>query len=347
MTGHRILPKTAIRTGRTALLVVAFAGVIATGSCDAQPAGATPKAVFIIADGIPADVLEGTATPALDEISAEGGYTRASVGGIVGTPSESPTISAVGYNSLLTGTWANKHNVWSNSIEDPDYGYWDVFRIVKAHDSTLRTAIFSTWADNRIKLLGDGLAAAGGSKLDYHFDGFELDTRRFPHDESGEYLKDIDALVAGEAARYIREEGPDLSWIYLEHTDSVGHLFGDGAEIAAAVGNMDTQIGVIWDAIKQRRQSHREDWLLLVTTDHGRDAATGKEHGGQSERERTSWIVTNSRRLNKRFDKLPAIVDIMPSIAAHLGLDIPEPVRRQLDGHSFIDERPGGEPGAM
>jgi predicted AlkP superfamily pyrophosphatase or phosphodiesterase len=323
-------PSSVVRKGL--LLALLFAG-----QAGAEAPGGTPKAVFIIADGIPADLLERTATPELDEISAEGGYTRAFVGGIVGTASESPTISAVGYNSLLTGTWANKHNVWSNSIENPNYGYWDIFRVAKAHDSTLETAIFSTWLDNRTKLLGDGLAAAGGSKLDYHFDGFELDTESFPHDENGDYLKDIDALVAGEAARYILEEGPDLSWIYLEHTDSVGHRFGDGAEMAAAVRNMDTRIGVVWDAIKQRRKRHDEDWLLLVTTDHGRDAATGKEHGGQSERERTIWIVTNSNRLNDRFDKKPAIVDIMPSIATHLGLGMPESVQRQLDGRSFID----------
>lgn len=303
--------------------------------------------MFIIVDGIPADVLERTATPELDETSAEGGYTRAFVGGIVGTPSESPTISAVGYNSLLTGTWANKHNVWSNSIEHPDYGYWDIFRIAKAHDPTLETAIFSTWTDNRTRLLGDGLAAAGGSKLDYHFDGFELDTARFPHDDNGDYLEDIDDLVAGEAARYIREAGPDLSWIYLEHTDSVGHLFGDGEEMAAAVRDMDRRIGAVWAAIKQRRERHDEDWLILVTTDHGRDAATGKEHGGQSERERTTWIATNGKRLNDRFDNNPAIVDIMPSIAMHLGLGMPESVRRQLDGRSFIDERPGEAPGDM
>lgn len=339
--------KTAKRIGPAALLVATFAGVTAGGACDAQAQGNTPKAVFIIADGIPADLLERTATPALDEISAEGGYTRAFVGGIVGTASESPTISAVGYNSLLTGTWANKHNVWGNSIDDPDYGYWDIFRIAKAHDSTLETAIFSTWVDNRTKLLGDGLPEAGGSKLDYHFDGFELDTGRFPHDENGEYIRDIDALVAGEAARYIREEGPDLSWIYLEHTDSVGHLFGDSTEMAAAVRNMDARIGVVWSAIEQRRSRYDEDWLLLVTTDHGRDAATGKDHGGQSERERTTWIVTNSKRLNDRFDDMPAVVDIMPSIATHLELEMPGPVRRQLDGRSFIDERPGEDPGAM
>jgi predicted AlkP superfamily pyrophosphatase or phosphodiesterase len=297
----------------------------------------TPKVVFIIVDGIPADVIERTPTPVLDEIAAEGAYTRAYVGGTVGQASESPTISAVGYNSLLTGTWADKHNVWDNSVENPDYHYWDIFRIAKAYNPRLQTAIFSTWQDNRTRLLGDGIRAAGGHKLDFYYDGFELDTDRFPHDEAGDYIGHIDTIVADEAARYIREVGPDLSWIYLENTDHVAHRFGDGPEFASAVRTADEQVGLVWHAIQERRAKYQEDWLILVTTDHGRDLETGKDHGGQSARERTTWIATNSQRLNDRFRQSPAIVDILPSIATHLGLRIRRSVLKRLDGKSFIN----------
>ena len=323
---------------RPALLVVVFiltAGIL--NGCSGIDTLPTPKAVFIIVDGIPANVIESVATPNLDKISGDSGYTRAYVGGAVGGASESPTISAVGYNSLLTGTWANKHNVWDNDVSDPNYDYWDIFRIAKSHDPSLQTAIFSTWTDNRTKLVGDGLPSAGGNKLDYHFDGFELDTKRFPHDENGNYIRNIDAIVAEEAARYIEESGPDLSWIYLENTDHIGHRYGDSPEQIEAVKLMDEQLGAIWASVTSRQEKHDEDWLMVVTTDHGRDEETGKGHGGQSDRERTTWIVTNGERLNENFDDMPAIVDILPSVATHLGLRIPEPVRDQLDGHSFID----------
>ena len=92
---------------------------------------AQKKAVFIILDGIPADVIESVETPTLDAIASKGGYSRAYTGGLEGGYSETPTISAVGYNSLLTGTWANKHNVWGNSIKDPNYNYWNIFRIMR------------------------------------------------------------------------------------------------------------------------------------------------------------------------------------------------------------------------
>jgi len=48
-------------------------------------------------------------------------------------------------------------------------------------------------------------------------------------------------------------------------------------------------------------------------------------------------IATNSNKLNARFEETPAIVDILPSLATHLYLEIPGNIRDQLDGRSFID----------
>ena len=305
---------------------------------------ATPKAVFVLVDGIPADLVESVSTPFFDEIAKDGGYARAYVGGQAGGASESPTVSAVGYNSLLTGTWANKHRVYSNQIRSPDYRYWDIFRLVKQHNPVLNTALFSTWEDNRTKLLGHGRPEAGGDKLDYYFDGFENDEQRFPHDEVREYIKQIDDLVSREAARYLAQHGPDLSWVYLEFSDDIGHLYGDGDEMAAAITLMDANVGRIWRSVQARQQAEDEDWLVLITTDHGRDALTGKSHGGQTDRERTIWIATNSTALNERFSNLPGIVDILPSILTHLEIAVPQAVSEQFDGKSFIDARRPREP---
>ncbi len=325
-----------------ALLATLFSGACATGP---EP---QPKTLFIIIDGVSTDSLEAIATPNIDAIAAAGGYTHSWVGGILGTESETATISAPGYNHLVTGTWANKHNVYSNDIRNPDYSYWDIFRIARHHDENLKTGIFSTWLDNRTKLLGDGLDDAGGYKLDIYIDGLEHDEERFPPRMPDRYLA-IDNQIAAEAARHVREYAPDLSWVYLQHTDNVGHEHGDSAEFDTAVVHADRQIGLIWDAILERQAEHNEDWLIIVTTDHGRSSATvnsrgrpvkpGQHHGGQSKRERTTWIVTNSRRLMPRFADNPPIVDILPSITDHMGIDIPTHIREQLDGQSFIEAR--------
>src|SRR6185295_4846672 len=107
------------------------------------------KAVFIIVDGIPADLIEKLPTPNLHDIARRGALLKAHVGGEKGGYSQTPTISAVGYNSLLTSTWVNKHNVWDNDIKDPNYHYPTIFRLLKKADSTKKIAVFSTWLDNR------------------------------------------------------------------------------------------------------------------------------------------------------------------------------------------------------
>ncbi|WPP50176.1 alkaline phosphatase family protein [Catalinimonas niigatensis] len=297
------------------------------------------KALFIIVDGISADVIEKTNTPNLDEIAQKGGYTHAYVGGEKGSYSETPTISAVGYNSLLTGTWLNKHNVWGNDIKAPNYQYWTLFRFLEEQYPEKETAVFSTWLDNRTKLIGEGLSETATLKLDYHFDGFEQDTVQFPHDKDRKFIRLIDEHVTNEAARYVRANGPDLSWVYLEYTDDMGHMFGDSQQMYEAVEIADDQVGRIWDAIQYREVNHNEDWLIIVTTDHGRDAETGKHHGGQSERERSTWIVTNAKNLNAYFEnEVPGLVSIFPTIARHLELDIPREQAMEIDGVPIIGE---------
>jgi arylsulfatase A-like enzyme len=102
------------------------------------------------------------------------------------------------------------------------------------------------------------------------------------------------------------------------------------------VRQADAQVGRIWDAVKQR-QALGEDWMIVVTTDHGRDPVTGKGHGGQSVRERTTWIATNQPRLDARFTRgTPAIVDIAPSILQHLRIAVPAAVAKEMDGVSFL-----------
>ncbi|HAJ81357.1 MAG: nucleotide pyrophosphatase [Zunongwangia sp.] len=294
------------------------------------------KLVFIIVDGIAADMIPKTSTPNLDAISLKGDFSEAYVGGGKGTYSETPTISAVGYNSLLTGVWVNKHNVYGNEIKQPNYNYPSIFRLFTNDFPEKQTAIFSTWEDNRTKLLGENLVGTNFLKIDYAFDGFEKDTLNFPHDPYREYIKNIDKKVAYQAAEYIQNEAPDLTWVYLEFSDDMGHGYGDSPQLYNAITFEDELIGKIYEAIKYRESNFNEDWLFIVTTDHGRTAKDGKHHGGQSDRERSTWIAMNKKGNSYFKEQIPGIVDILPTMISFLELYPETSVKEELDGVSLL-----------
>ncbi|MDR3715338.1 MAG: alkaline phosphatase family protein [Puia sp.] len=322
-----------------------FLCLLITGYSHLEAQHRAKKVIFIIADGIPADMIEKAKPPVINAIAKTGGYKRAHVGGERGGYSQTPTISAVGYNSLLTGVWANKHNVWGNDIKDPDYNYPSLFRLLKEAYPDKKTAIFSTWQDNRTRLVGDSLPQTGNFAIDYHADGFELDTLGYPHDPKSGYIHAIDEKVTGLAADCIRNQAPDLTWLYLEYTDDMGHRYGDGPQMNEAIGYMDRQVGKIWNEIQYRQQHFAEDWLIVITTDHGRDSVTGRNHGGQSDRERTTWIVTNAHGLNSYWkDSEPAIVDILPTITRFMDIPLPRENLMELDGVALIGKVSVTEP---
>ncbi|MGL4851915.1 MAG: alkaline phosphatase family protein [Phocaeicola sp.] len=303
-----------------------------------QLASKTKKVIYVVVDGIPADYIERVKPKTIFEIAQQGGYARAYTGGEVGGYSQTATISAIGYMNILTGTWFNKHNVHGNSNLKPNYNYWSMFRIAKEQQETYKTALFSSWVDNRTVLIGEGKAETNHLKIDYIFDDYEQDTLRFPKNKGGKHLEifDIDSVVCKEAAQTVRNEAPDLSWVYLWYTDSGFHLYGDGAFMDEYVHKTDDLIRPIWEAVQYREKNFDEEWMMIVTTDHGREE-TGHSHGGQAERERSCWVSTNHKDINSRFHANDiSLVDINPSICRFMGFELPQAVSFEQDGIPFI-----------
>lgn len=297
------------------------------------------KVVYIIMDGIPASCIERLHPQTIFSIAAKGAYSRGYTGGTVGMYSQTPTISAVGYNDILTGTWSNKHHVFNNSDQKPNYNYWSLFRIAKAQTRNVKTALFSSWTDNRTMLIGAGKKETDSLKIDYVYDGYELDKVHYPDKKNQRQIFEIDSVVTCKAADCIRKDAPDFSWTYLWYTDDAFHMFGNGKYSDEYVLKTDALIANIWNAVQYREKNFGEQWMIIVTTDHGR-TENGHGHGGQSATERCIWMSTNIKNVNGEFGSpLLSHVDILPTICRYMNFKVPEELARELDGISFIGRR--------
>ena len=314
--------------------------LLLTAGCTQKPdsdEGKVRKAVYVIIDGVTAEMVERLELPAIEEIASEGTYGRCFTGGTVGRYDQTPTISAIGYTNILTATWANKHNVWGNDNLSPNYNYWTIFRIAKEQDREVTTGLFSSWQDNRTVLLGEGKPETGNLVIDYVCDGYELDHEAFPNKEYDLRIFDIDEHVSKKAAECIRENAPDLSWVYLWYTDDAGHIFGNGETMDDFIRLADRQVARIWEAVKYREANFNEEWMVIITTDHGREY-NGFHHGGQSYSERSCWISTNVKANERLTGGTGAIIDINPSICRFMDFKVPQDVLWEQDGVSFYGD---------
>ena len=126
----------------------------------------TQKAVYIVIDGVPADQIERLHTPAVFDIASRGAYARAYTGGEIGTYSQTPIISAIGYTNLLTATWLNKHNVGGNDNLQPNYNYWTIFRIAKEQSRRVLNRLEWSGLEKRTVLVGVGKEGSGGGEVE-------------------------------------------------------------------------------------------------------------------------------------------------------------------------------------
>ena len=295
------------------------------------------KAVYVIIDGVTAEMIERLQPPAIEEIASEGTFGKCFTGGTVGRYDQTPTISAIGYTNILTATWANKHNVWGNDNLSPNYNYWTIFRIAKEQDREVTTGLFSSWQDNRTVLLGEGKPETGNLEIDYVCDGYDLDYEAFPNKEHDLRIFDIDEHVSKKAAECIRENAPDLSWVYLWYTDDAGHIFGAGETMDEFILLADKQVARIWEAVKYREANFNEEWMVVITTDHGREY-NGFHHGNQSYSERSCWVSTNVKANERLTGGSGAIIDINPSICRFMDFKVPQDVLWEQDGVSFYGD---------
>lgn len=278
--------------------------------CDQRQPPIQPKVLIIGMDGVQLERYEALEHSNLQRLS----YGKAYAGGITDRASEQGTVSGPGWMSLLTGVWANKHGVISNDESlriDPRYP--SVFkRLRQALPDAYISSVVNWSPINTAYLLVD----AQGNNVR----------------ESGL----TDEQVTARTLDILDRTPADLTFIQLDEPDQAGHANGFGSAYDFALREADGRLGRLLDKVEERTHEHpEEDWLVILSTDHGRDK-DGRGHGGASEQEKTIFIASN-KPLNEELTQpsipednpgpnqlysFAAQVSVAPTVLRHMGLDL-------------------------
>lgn len=291
---------------------------LAMGLCGSSLA-LDKKVLFVGVDGMQFEHIARLSTPGFDRLN----ITKAWAGGVDGRFSEQNTSSGPGWSTLLTGVWRNKHGIYNNDVGPADSDWPSLFRRVYQAYPDANMYSFSTWGP-----INSRFFPADMELLRAHSEGGS--------DESNA-LKAMEVLQSGD---------PDFIFVHLDEPDGAGHSKGWGSEYDKSITDSDDRIGRMLDLV-EAREAQGEDWLVIVSTDHGRVASSGKGHGGQSDSEKTIFIASNQNlnssyknvvsAANNDFNGLyhyPAQTFIVPTILDFMQIAPPA----ELDGVSLLSE---------
>jgi hypothetical protein len=234
----------------------------------------TQKAVFIGLDGVAIEkvLLLGLSKQVdLSKLSVVEGYT----GGVLGTASQQPTVSGPGWSTNLTGVWTDQHGITSNNDRPINPAVSSIFERIDAAIPNATIASIVNWSPINT---GHFALEAGylgePAIIDYERHGLS------------------DAAVTDETINLINTVAPDFTFLHIDGPDGAGHDAGYGAVYNQALITAFNYVNEIIDAVAAREAANPdEDWIVVVSTDHGRDPLRGSDHGGQTDEERRTFIA--------------------------------------------------------
>jgi hypothetical protein len=216
------------------------------------------KVLFIGIDGCRWDAIDAANTPSIDNLLTNSIYSENGL-------TEYKTWSGTGWSNMLTGVWHTKHGVSDNSFSGSNYTqYPDFISRVENFDANLSTYSVVQWAPINTKII---------QSID------------------NEITVATDLLVKNSAVNILTNAYPDVLFVAFDDVDHAGHSYGFSASISEyieAIETTDSYISEIITALQSRPNYSNEDWLIVVTTDHGGIPAG---HGGGTLEERTIFNI--------------------------------------------------------
>ena len=255
------------------------------------------KAVFIGFDGVRADTfcdLDTHETSAINTVLGDGGHAYLSYAGGINFPyyNIQATDSAPGWTTMLTGELYYKTGVLWNDYEKNDK-YPTLMKSLIDDKLADKTSFYSAWGsyiDSTLKSENDSNKANG-------YNANYVDAAKFVTEKKYEELgADTDAAVTSLAVADLKNaDCSDFIFALYESTDEYGHAAGfhpDSEAYMNAFAFEDELAQQIIDAIKVRPTYDEEDWLIIMSSDHG---GFNHSHGYCMAMERYTYIVCNKK----------------------------------------------------
>lgn len=288
------------------------------------------KALVIGVDGMQYEKLQEAIAAGQAPNLARFHLAKTYGGGIAGSATQQVTASGASWTTILTGVWVNRHKVTNN--DDKLRSQADsVFKLIKDADGRRRSASIVSW-----NTINNNFAR-------------DIDLRYISHAEK---CSEDDQCVADKVSGLLRFGDFDFVFAHFDDVDNIGHAVGFVPAYQAAIQSTDARIGQVLAALQRRQQDHAdEDWLIMVTPDHGRSLPGGFGHGSQTLSEKTTFIAIN-KEANAQFSapfKDPADMafdglygnatqaDIVPTVLTHLGIK-PDAAGYRIDGVPLLGQ---------
>jgi len=280
----------------------------------AEPA---KKVLFIGIDGTRFDAIEKATTPNLDALLKDGIYSSNCL--ILGERyQKNDTVSGPGWSSILTGVWADKHGVQNNTFTGMNYkAYPHFFARLKEVRPEAKTVSLVTWEPIHAKI-----TSAADVSINY--------------EQKAHGVMDYDGYdneAASEAVKQLTKANPDALFFYIGQVDVAGHAHGFHPTVpqyVEAIERADKLVGRVVAAVQARKTYAQEDWLVIVTSDHG-GKGTGHGGGHSTPEILNSFLILSGPSARRgKFGERVHLVDAPVTALAHFGVKAKE--EWKLDG---------------
>ena len=360
-----LLFRFALITGVAAIAFVLLIVVVTTSGSGHN--GGSPRVLLVVVGGFKGTAFQSIVfdqhhAPNLRELAETGSYSECNMvsdtrcarthSGARLTGSYS-WDAAPGFASILTGVDPRKHGVYNDSKEalsaygDNAERYPTFLKMLR--DKGVRTAAVGTppllTSQGRTNMCDNyGVLdfECGKPNIDVCIQGDSCNTAmRRAVSPSGH----SDA-VSSEAVLDVVEEGAEAIVVHFNKLNEVAQTTGfysqDSVHYVNRAYITDAFVGQVVAGIEKRIEETHENWLVVVTSDHGgRNHSSGDNYNDDEVVPFVVSTITSGGPLTLKAPKIPTRqIDVAPTILSWMGIDLPQSMEGTTQGICGTGSKP-------